>query len=264
MDDFLRRVQLTEYDILKDFDRVCKKNGIKYFLGQGTLLGAAKYEKFIPWDDDIDILIPCKELKKIHKIFPKEGNGEYFLTNTSREKHYPLVWSKIRDTKTLSQPVKYKELPINWGICIDLFPVYSVSNFKLLRKIEYLNMKISAKLLLAEMTKYEDGHSFCVRLLEKVPIFLRKWYFNMAKWFLSFHGDRTKYVYLPCKGGKIVERALIFGEEKTLPFEDNSYPVPTKYHDYLTDMYGDYMAPLPKEEQGGHDLIMGEIVWKLR
>ena len=64
MDDFLRKVQLVEYDILKEFDRIAQKHDIKYFIGQGTLLGAVKYKKFIPWDDDIDLLIPYRELLK--------------------------------------------------------------------------------------------------------------------------------------------------------------------------------------------------------
>ena len=68
MSEFLRKVQLIELDILKDLDRVCKANNITYFIAQGTLLGAAKYRKFIPWDDDIDVIIPCNELKKLKSI----------------------------------------------------------------------------------------------------------------------------------------------------------------------------------------------------
>ena len=263
MSDFLRKVQMAEYDILKELDRVCKKHNIKYFLGQGTLLGAAKYKKFIPWDDDIDLLLDYKELKKVHNIFPKEGREDYFLTSCNVEKHFPLVWSKIRAKNTLSRPVRYKSLPINWGICIDLFPVYPISNFAFLRKLEYINMKIASKLLLAEMTKYEQNHSFLVRILEKIPICLRHLYLKFAVKLLSFHSDKTRYVYVACKGGKVVERELLFGEEKTLPFENCEFPVPADYHTYLTQMYGDYMAPLPKEQQGGHDLKMGEIEWKL-
>ena len=72
MSDFLRKVQLIELDILKEFDRVCKENGINYFIAQGTLLGAAKYKGFIPWDDDIDVILDYKNLKKLKNIFSEK------------------------------------------------------------------------------------------------------------------------------------------------------------------------------------------------
>ena len=134
MSDLLRQVQLTEYEMLKEIDRIAKKHNIKYYLGCGTLLGAVKYKKFIPWDDDIDLIIEYKELKKLIKVFKEEADPKYIITNCFIEKHFPVAWSKVRNTETLSRPVKYKELPINWGICIDLFPLYSVSNFAIIRK----------------------------------------------------------------------------------------------------------------------------------
>jgi len=65
MSELLRKIQLVEYDILKEVDTIAKKHNIKYYIGQGTLLGAVKYKKFIPWDDDIDLLISYKELVKL-------------------------------------------------------------------------------------------------------------------------------------------------------------------------------------------------------
>jgi len=263
MEDMKRQVQLIEYEIFKVFDSFCKKHDIKYFLGQGTLLGAAKYKKFIPWDDDIDLLIPYKELKKIHSLFPKECPEELFLTNFKEEKHYPLAWSKIRNKNTLSRPVLYKELPINWGICIDLFPVFSLSNIKLIRNLEYFALKLSSKMLLAEMTRFEPNHGFVVRFLEKIPICLRHLFAGTVYSIINLHSDKTKYVFVSCKAGRVIERTDIFGEAQSLFFEDAEYPAPAKYHKYLTEMYGDYMAPLPESEQGGHDLRMGEIEWKI-
>lgn len=261
MSDFLREVQLVEYDMLKELDRISKKHNIKYYLGQGTLLGAAKYKKFIPWDDDIDVLIPYKELVKLLKFFSTEADDKYKLTNCFIEKHFPVAWSKIRNTNTLSRPEKYKELPINWGICIDLFPVYPVSNIGFIRKLEYLVYKIANKLLMAEFTKFEEGHGAFTRFLEKVPICIRHLFLKGVIKMLNLHNDNTEYVMVSCKGVKIVRRDTLFGVEKKLLFEDSEYPVPTDYHEYLTLNYGDYMAPLPENEQRGHDLTMGNIEW---
>ena len=70
---------------------------------------------------------------------------------------------------------KYKKF-IPWDDDIDLFPVYSISNNSVLRKIEYLLYKIANKLMVAEFTKYEDGHGMLVRFLEKIPIAIRHLY----------------------------------------------------------------------------------------
>ena len=91
MSDMLRKVQLIEYDMLKEVDRIAKKHNIKYILGQGTLLGAVKYKKFIPWDDDIDLLITYKDLKKLLRVFESEADKKYKITNCFIEKHFPVA-----------------------------------------------------------------------------------------------------------------------------------------------------------------------------
>ena len=259
----LRKIQLCEYEILNELDKVAKKHNIRYFLAQGTLLGAVKYKKFIPWDDDIDLLIPYRELLKLIKVFPLDADEKYKLTNCFIEKHFPVAWSKIRNKNTLSRPFKHKDLPINWGICIDLFPIYSVSNIGLIRKLEVFLYKIANKILIAEMTKFEDGHGLFVRLLEKVPICLRHLYFRMVQSILNLHTDRTDYVLVSCKGVKLVKRDIIFGEEKYVEFEDKTFPAVSNYDEYLSINYGNWREDLPPDQQRGHELTLGDIEWKL-
>ena len=79
---------------------------------------------------------------------------------------------------------------------------------------------------------------------------------------LSLH-KKSEYMWVGCKGGKVINHSMLFGEEKQLPFEDEVFAVPSDYHNYLTLNYGDYMAPLPEDEQKGHELKLGEIEWKL-
>ena len=263
MDLDLRKIQLCEYEILNELDKVAKKHNIRYFLGQGTLLGAVKYKKFIPWDDDIDLLIPYRELLKLIKVFPLDADEKYKLTNCFIEKHFPVAWSKIRNKNTLSRPFKHKDLPINWGICIDLFPIYSVSNIGLIRKLEVFLYKIANKILIAEMTKFEDGHGLFVRFLEKVPICLRHLYFRMVQSILNLHTDSSDYVLVACKGVKLVKRDIIFGEEKYVEFEDKMFPAVSNYDEYLSINYGNWREDLPPDQQRGHELTLGDIEWKL-
>lgn len=263
MNEFLRKIQLVEFDILKELDRIAKKHNIKYYLGQGTLLGAVKYKKFIPWDDDIDLLVPYKELVKLIRVFKKEADAKYKLTNCFIEKHFPVPWSKIRNTNTLSRPIRYKDLPINWGICIDLFPIYSVSNIALVRKLEYLAYKVAAKMIMAEFTKYEKNHGPLVRLMEKIPICIRHLFLKMVIGVLNLHGDNTNYVMVTCRGVKLVERDMLFSGENYVEFEENMFPTVSDYESYLTINYGDWRAELPPKEQRGHDFTLGDIEWKI-
>ncbi len=259
----IKKLQAVELDILKETARICEKHNIPYLIGQGTLLGAAKYKGFIPWDDDVDLLLPYKDLLRLQKIFPQEADPKYFFTNCFVEKHFPIVWSKVRNRETLSRPKRYREVPINWGICIDLFPVYPVSNIGFIRKMEHAALKAANKILLASFTKYEENHSAFVRLLEKVPICLRHLFYKFVIFCAGRHGDNTKYVLVSCKGFKIVERSLLYGEKKALPFEGDMYPVPSNYDAYLRLNYGDYMAPLPEHLQKGHELDLGDIEWEM-
>ena len=263
MSELLRKIQMIEFDILKDLDRVCKANDITYFIAQGTLLGAAKYKGFIPWDDDVDVIIPYNDLKKLADIYPGQGDEKFMYTSFNVEKYFPLPWSKIRAKNTLSRPVRYKALPINWGICIDLFPIYSLSDNRIVRKAEIFLIKIAYKFLMSKMTKYEEGHGIVNRLVEKIPIKLKHFYCNALLSHLGSNKDDSRYIWISCKGGRVMERELIFGAEAQLLFEDAVYPVPSRYHEYLTEFFGDYMAPLPESEQRGHDLTMGDIEWKL-
>ena len=261
MSDLLRKVQLTEYEILKEIDRIAKKHDIDYRIGCGTLIGAAKYKKFIPRDDDIDLIIKYKDLKKFVKVFQKEANPNFFITNCFIEKHFPVAWTKVRDTKTLSRPVAYKDLPINWGICVDLFPLYSVSNIKLIRKLEYFLYKVANKMMVAEFTKYEENHGALVRLLEKIPIPVRHLYFRIVLGVLSLHGDNTKYLMSASRHNLIFERETLLGETKYLEFEDGVFPAPGDYESYLTMKYGDWKSELPEDQKKGHELTLGDIEW---
>ncbi len=263
MSDFLRNIQLIEYEMLKEIDRIAKKHNIQYFLGCGTLIGAVKYKKFIPWDDDVDLLFFYKDLKKFIKVFKEEADPKYLVTNCFIEKHFPVAWSKVRNKETLSRPVQYKELPINWGICVDLFPLYSVSNNALLRKIEYVLYKIANKMLIAEFTRFEENHGFFVRLLEKIPISVRHLYFKMVQGILSLHGDNTKYILSSSRHNLIFEREEIFGGTIHVAFEDGEFPAPKNYDAYLTKKYGDWKAELPEDQKKGHELSLGDIEWKL-
>ncbi len=259
--ELLQQIQKKELGALMELRRISERHSIRYFLAQGTLIGAAREGGFIPWDDDIDVLVPDGDLRRLMTVFSKEADPAYRLTDYRVERHYPLSWSKIRIAGTKSCPTRYQAIPIDWGICIDLFPIYGVSNWKLIREGEVLFFKFARKLLLCEMTQYDGHRSLLTRVLEKVPISIRRFVMDVSTSLFALHGEDTRWVYITCRGGRLFRRDIIFGQPKTLCFEGLEYSVPSDYDQFLRLQFGDYMTPPPVEERGGHDLRMGDIQW---
>lgn len=106
----LRNLQLNLLDILIEFDRICRKNNIDYWIEYGTLLGAIRHGGFIPWDDDIDVCVLRKDRKKLIKAINKDlGESYFFIDNVSKE-HYSrcscgrVLSKKVSLTRYLPDP----------------------------------------------------------------------------------------------------------------------------------------------------------------
>ena len=105
----LQELKNIEFDLLKEFDAFCRQNQIRYFLAYGTLLGAVRYKGFIPWDDDVDVLVPREDYDKMIKIY--KDSDRYRLYSTERNPKFGYPFSKLCDMTT-----KKEEENINNGI----------------------------------------------------------------------------------------------------------------------------------------------------
>ncbi len=96
----LKNTQCIEFQILKVVDEFCKKNSIQYSLAYGTLIGAVRHQGFIPWDDDIDLMMRRDMYDRFIKLWQKDPPGGYYLQNDDTELGYPNNFLKIRKEKT--------------------------------------------------------------------------------------------------------------------------------------------------------------------
>lgn len=119
--DVLKRLQKAELNILKDFDKVCSRHGIHYFLIGGSLLGAIRHNGFIPWDDDLDIGMTRKDYDKFLKIMPKEMGNQYILATPLRHDGYCSAVVKLMRKGTKFVPDFAVEMKCELGIHIDIF-----------------------------------------------------------------------------------------------------------------------------------------------
>ena len=111
--------------MLKEIDSFCRTNGITYYLAFGTLLGAVRHQGFIPWDDDIDIMMPRKDYERFEQAFSSVKNYR-FLTKNNTE-NFPYPYGKVIDTRTVKkEPLRTRYQVI--GLDIDVFPIDNYPN----------------------------------------------------------------------------------------------------------------------------------------
>ena len=117
----LTKVQELEFGILQFIKKVCDENQIRYYLAYGTLIGAVRHKGFIPWDDDIDIMMPRKDYKKLLAILNEQQHPYYKLISADTDKRFQVPLPKIVDTRTLLVQDYDIIEPVPLGVYVDIF-----------------------------------------------------------------------------------------------------------------------------------------------
>lgn len=140
-------LQKVEFDILVEFDRICRKFNLKYFLFSGTLLGAVRHGGFIPWDDDIDVAMPINDYYKFVKICKTELGEDYFLQTYNTD--YVNFWyAKIRKNNTTMLESGFENVNMHHGVWIDIFPYFCIE-----KDDSIINQKLNKVLNIKKLNK---------------------------------------------------------------------------------------------------------------
>lgn len=253
-DELLKKVQQKEYEMLVLFDKICRKHNLKYSLFFGTLLGAVRHKGFIPWDDDIDVVMPRFDYEIFVKVANKELPENFFFEHPSTEKNFVSPYGRIRNNLTTWFEKAYKyHKEINQGIFIDVFVCDLIDDEKTFEKIR------KKSLFYDRLQRYRFFRGRNDGLLRKIvgtifftPIAKIMGNKKIAlKWDKAVQsGNKTahpKYVFLGDNRDKTLLPAYLFDEYTELPFEGKTFMCIKKYDEFLSLYYGDYMTP-PKEE----------------
>ena len=257
----LRDLQLFLLSKLKEITNACDKNGIDYMIAAGTALGAVRHKGFIPWDDDIDLYMTLPNYKKFLKIGQQILGEEYFIQNYHTEKQFFEMWTQIRCKGTTSMPVYLKNLDINWGICIDVFPIVGTKKDETLRKKQQRALEFNRMLLSVDYNRV-TGTPFSRRqkAWKLVPNLLRRWIckLNERNVFLDENQCDSCTIIWWCLDG--LYRCHLFDELILVRFEDSEFKIMKNYDEFFTLKYGDYMTPPSEKDRNGHIGDLGEII----
>ena len=264
----LRQLQLVELDILKAFIEVCDQYQLTYYLGWGSCLGAVRHHGFIPWDDDIDVLMPYPDyirLKTMAKdILPKD----LFFQDHDTDPHFFLSFGKIRKRHTTFITRKYRDIDLHWGIGMDIFPLYELPDTyskKTLDKKIYFFKKFLLRdsFVYSKMNKQPQGKDKILYFIKK-SIYLcmpKPWVERNIKKLRSYFADQKGSLFIDLEGyetiNTIYDRAM-FGQGKMVPFENIMVRIPEHDDEYLIQSYGKDYMDIPKA--GSHLIYQHEGV----
>ncbi|MBQ7818383.1 MAG: LicD family protein [Bacteroidales bacterium] len=254
----LQELKEVEFKILKVFDAFAKENNIRYYLSHGTLLGAIRYKKFIPWDDDVDLLIPREDYNRMIKIFKDTDRYRLFAPEKNPEYRYPIA--KLCDMTTRKDEYDYDN-GIKLGIDIDLFPLDAWDDD--LEKAKKEVKKLQKNMYYLGLTRLRNPATanplkwFGMKVIMGFCRMLGSRHFikNIIK--ESYKPEQKGNKYLGCKswcvyGERGIIPAEVFKETADIEFEGEKFPAPKDYDTYLTCLYGDYLPEPPKEKQKTH------------
>ncbi len=256
-EDEIKQIQIK---LLKELTAYCEKKSLVYFLGYGTLLGAVRHKGFIPWDDDIDVIMPRDDYDKLINEF--NIFHEYIkLFDSSIDPTYPYTFVKLSDPSTIikeEMSAKYNKLGVN----IDIFPLDNVPEIlsdqtKIMKRIKYYRNILDIKNI--KINKKRKLYKNIILILGKILFYFIDYKVLVNKIINISKETKSSGKYTGCLvwnyGEKEVMEKEIFTESIKLEFENILYNAPKNYDKYLKNLYGDYMTFPPSNKRVTHHLF---------
>lgn len=252
-DELLKGMQSLQLEMLIDLKRICEKHNIKFYLAFGTCLGAIRHKGFIPWDDDIDVIMYDEDIKELCK-YEHELNPKFSIQCHRKDKEFGLLIYRIRNEETTLIEEDHIDRDINHGIYIDIYPLLDYKTSKLAHIFQTINSMLCRLFVYRKppMNKNAFFKVFANIMLAITPNTLKE---KIATHIYKGLNNTSKSTHLTVISGYPEQnfyRKECFGEPAYAEFEGLKMPVPTLTDEFLRDRYGDYMKLPPKEMQNIH------------
>ena len=274
-DEESAQLKQTLLDIYKDVLYACQKHGLTVLLGGGSCLGAVRHNGFIPWDDDLDVMMLRADYNRLPQVLQEEFGDKYSIIGPNISEHARTPFIKLGKRGTVFNTIY--DLPEDkHEIAIDVFPIENIPDNRLLRLWHgfWLNLLQYNALCIG---LYEGRQCYATQVLRgskegRKKINLRlfighigSWLFNYTKLYAFCDRYAAKYANKLTKDVTIpTGRGHYFGEiqprEKFVPavmhdFAGVQAPIPHDYDVYLHKLYGDYMQLPPLDKREKHSCV---------
>lgn len=241
---YLHDIQSRILEILIDFDKICKEHNIEYALAYGTVLGAVRHKGFIPWDDDIDVMMDYKNYDKLVQVLSTQDIAPYYFHCNDTDDLYNATICEMKfrleNTKIVEQNFLLKNRCEGDGMFIDVFIIDSISEsvfkHKFLRLVSFFLVFV---LVITDLLGFR-----MIRLKNFYRSIGRR---NAQKYSKSnYVGVQPTWIYDGFKDDRI-QRNSVFPFE-SIDFEGHVFPAPSNPQEYCERIYGEsYMEYPPKE-----------------
>jgi len=260
----LRKLQLKELDTLVYFKEFCDKNNLLFYLCGGCCIGSLRTGGFIPWDDDIDILMPRDDYEKLYKLWDNDRQERFKLLRTDEKIFTGNIFTTIVDTETTCVKANQAHLDIPFGIMMDIFPIDGCPKGKFKRTMQKLNAMIYS-LFLAQIVPENHGgimalgSKFLLSIVKSPKAREKKWR-NAERRMSKYKIADCEYITELCEGVHSMQPEYPkewFASAVYREFEGLQMPIPVGYDPYLKKAFGDYMTLPPEDKQKPHhDMIL--------
>lgn len=240
--------------IILEVDRVCRKNGITYFLGGGTLLGAVRNGGFLPWDEDADLMMKRDDYERFRRAAKKELGADFFIQDHETDPHSHRPYIRVRLNGTIMATDFSSHFPSSHqGIFVDIFCHDKTAKSRIGQKLHIAATVAVNSLVFRKWESMAEGirsngiksiisRPFPIRLIEKWQDRIYRLFDRKAENKFLYDG-MGKHL----RRGGFPEKWL--DDNKRIIFEGHMLPVPSGYDEYLKWLYGDYKRVPERSEQ---------------
>ncbi len=264
----LKNVHSILLEIALEVKRICDLHNIQYFLVGGSLLGSIRHAGFIPWDDDFDIGMLRSEYERFIHFATLELDGSYFLQHYYTDTGMNLSYLKVRKNGT--RFVEKVSMDVKWhqGIFVDIFPFDNAPDNYFAKALQHRSTYILQWLLLIKagfnLSLYENNiYKSLIYKMILNPLssfFPRNALISSLEYFSQRHNMSYTETIVAIGGSYGYEKERFprewISDLVLMPFDNHSFLCPSRYHSYLSNLYGNFMIPPPVDQRGDRHMIV--------